>query len=73
MRRIRAASDIPRTVGATLKTLAVGLEGVFCDRGDLGDLDLLRDDDDDDFRSFAFLLFLLVLLLLPDMAGMNEA
>lgn len=73
MRRIRAASDIPRTVGATLKTLAVGLERVSCDRGDLGDLDLLRDDDDDELRSLAFLLFLLVRLLLPDMAGMKVA
>ena len=69
IRKIRAASDIPRTVGATLKTLAMGERRTFCDRGDMGDLDLLREDDDD----FRLLAFWSMLLLLLDLTAKNDA
>ena len=44
IRRIRAASEIPLTVGAIVRTRAVGMMGDE-ERGDLGDLDLLEDEE----------------------------
>ena len=44
IRRIRAASEMPLTVGAIVSTRAVGVMGDK-ERGDLGDLDLLEDEE----------------------------
>lgn len=44
IRRIRAASEMPLTVGAIVSTRAVGMMGDE-ERGDLGDLDLLEDEE----------------------------
>lgn len=49
VRRIRAASEMPLTVGAIVSTRAVGTAGDD-ERGDLGDLD--RPDDDEEGRRF---------------------